>query len=189
MRQLVSEGVMSLDEPDAATCKPFVLRSELLEKIAQFAPHFGTLLEGPQADLHASPLTKKTTDDLIRLLEFGWLVSEIATIWRVDRAQLSQWIESDGQRSSRARLARKAQAEIWDRIAFAIGLFTASDKVEMARAKLLMDHCKWRSCMYSPEDYVKRVAVKNTTENRDARELTTAELQVIARGDVLPGGL
>jgi hypothetical protein len=102
---------------------------------------------------------------------------------------LSQWIGSDGQRASRARLARKAQAEIWDRIAFAIGLCAASDKVEMTRAKLLMDHCRWRSCMYSPEDYVKRVAVKNTTENREARELTTAELQVIAQGDVLSGGL
>jgi len=178
-----------LDQPDLGICKSFVLRSELLEKIAQFAPHFGALLEGPKADLRASTLTKKTTDDLIRLLEFGWLVSEVAIIWRVDRTQLSQWIESDGQRASRARLARKAQAEIWDRIAFAIGLFAASDKVEMARAKLLMDHCKWRSCMYSPEDYVKRVAVKNTTEQTDARELTNAELQVIARGGVVPGGL
>ncbi len=178
-----------MDEADPVICQPFVLRSELLEKIAQFAPHFGVLLEGPRADLHASPLTARTTDELVRLLEFGWLVSEVATIWRVDRAQLSQWIESDGQRASRARLARKAQAEIWDRIAFAIGLFTASDKVEMTRAKLLMDHCKWRSCMYSPEDYVKRVVVKGTNENRDARELTTAELQVIARGDVIPGGL
>ncbi len=43
--------------------------------------------------------------------------------------------------------------------------------------------------MYNPEDYVKRVAVKNTAENRDARELTTTELKVIAQGDVLPGGL
>ena len=178
-----------MDKPDAGLSKPFVLRSELLEKIALFAPHFGTLLEGPQVELHTSPLEKKTTDDLVRLLEFGWLVSEVAIIWRVDRAALAQWIDSDGQRASRARLARKAQAEIWDRIAFAIGLFTASDKVEMARAKLLMDHCKWRSCMYSPEDYVKRVAVRQTTEDRDVRELTTAELQVIARGDVLPGGL
>jgi hypothetical protein len=43
--------------------------------------------------------------------------------------------------------------------------------------------------MYSPEDYVKRVAVRNTIESSDARELTTAELQIIARGEVLPGGL
>lgn len=178
-----------MDEPDPVICRPFVSRSELLERIGQFAPHFGALLEGPQVDGQVSPLSKRTTDDLVRLLEFGWLVSEIATIWCVERAQLSQWIESDGQRSSRARLARKAQAEIWDRIAFTIGLFAPSDKVEMARARLLMDHCRWRSCMYSPEDYVKRVVVKNTTENRLARELTTAELQIIARGDVLPGGL
>jgi hypothetical protein len=178
-----------LDDPDPDICRPFVLRSELIEKIAQFVPHFGTLLAGPKVDFRLSPLTKKTTDELVRLLEFGWLVSEVATIWRVDRAQLSQWIEADGQRASRARLARKAQAEIWDRVAFAIGLFAASDKAEMTRAKLLMDHCKWRSCMYNPEDYVKRVAVKNTAENRDARELTTTELKVIAQGDVLPGGL
>jgi hypothetical protein len=189
MKRPDSKAIGRLDEPAPVICEPFVLRSQLLEKIAQFAPHFGILLEGPRLDLRALPLTKKTTDDLVQLLEFGWLVSEVATIWRVDWAQLSQWIESDGQRSSRARLARKAQAEIWDRIALAIGLFAASDKVEMTRAKLLMDHCRWRSCMYSPEDYVKRVAVKNTTENREARELTTAELQVIAQGDVLPGGL
>lgn len=178
-----------MGEADAVICKPFTLRSELLDKIAQFAPQFGALLEGPQAEPCASELTKKTTDDLVRLLEFGWLVSEVATIWRVDRTQLTQWIEADGQRASRARLARKAQAEIWDRVAFAIGLFAASDKVEMARARLLMDHCKWRACMYSPEDYVKRVAVRNTIESSDARELTTAELQIIARGEVLPGGL
>jgi hypothetical protein len=178
-----------LDEPDPIACKPLVIHSQLLEQLSEFAPHLVTLLEGPQVDRRLSPLIEKTTDDLIQLLEFGWLVSEIAIIWRGDRAQLSQWISSDGQRSARARLARKAQAEMWDRIAFAIGLFAPSDKVEMTRAKLLMDHCKWRSSMYDPDDYVKRLAVKNKTDDRDARELTTAELQIIAGGGVLPGGL
>jgi hypothetical protein len=189
MKQPDSKGVGILDEPAPDICRAFVLRSDLLEKISRFAPHLGTLLDGPKADARSTPLKKKTTDDLVRLLEFGWLVSEVAVIWRVDRARLSQWIESDGQRAARARLARKAQAEIWDRIALAIGLFAASDTVEMTRARLLMDHCKWRSCMYNPEDYVKRVADKNTNENRDSRELTTAELQVIAQGGELPGGL
>ena len=180
---------MILGGSDPAPFKSFAARSELLEHISQFAPHLTALLEGPQIDPHPSPLEEKTADDLIQLLEFGWLVSEVAIIWRVDRAQLSQWIDADGQRSARARLARKAQAEMWDRIAFAIGLFAPSDRVEMARAKLLMDHCKWRSSMYSPEDYVKRLVVKNTTEEKEARELTTAELQIIASGGVLRGGL
>lgn len=178
-----------MDEPDPIFHKSLAVRSELLEKINQFAPHLVALLEGPQVDLHPSPLTEKTTDDLVRLLEFGWLASEVAIIWRVDRVQLSQWIELDGRRSARARLARKAQAEIWDRIAFAIGLSAPSNKVEMARAKLLMDHCKWRASMCSPDDYGKRLAVKCMAEDRDARDLTTAELQIIARGDVLPGGM
>ena len=180
---------MILDESNSAVHKSLVVGSELLEKISQFAPHLVVLLEGPQGETPTSPLVKKNTDDLVKLLEFGWLPSEVATIWRVDRAQLSRWIAADNNRSARAKLARKAQAEMWDRVAFAIGLCAPSDRVEMARAKLLMDHCKWRASAYNPDDYVKRLSVKSTIVDKEARELTTKELQIIARGDVLPGGL
>jgi hypothetical protein len=181
------KGVLILDDLGRVVHKELAISSALLEKIGQFAPHLLALLEGPQADPLALPLACKTTDDLIQLLEFGWFASEVATMWNVDRGQLSHWIAADNQRVARAKLARKAQAEMWDRIAFAIGLFAPSDRVEMARAKLLMDHCKWRSSMYSPDDYVKRLAVKNVTGEKDGRELTTAQLQVIARGGKLPG--
>jgi hypothetical protein len=178
-----------LDESHPVDVRSLTGRSELLEKIGQFAPQLTVLLEGPRVEPQGSPLHAKTTDALIQLLEFGWLPSEVATIWGVDRAQLSHWIDSDKQRASQAKLARKGQAEMWDRVAFAIGLFAPSDRVEMARAKLLMDHCKWRSSMYDPEDYVKRLAIKNTVVDKDARELTTKELQIIAKGGTLPGGL
>ncbi len=180
---------MILDEPNASIYKSSADHSELLKKLGQYAPHLAVLLEGPQIDPHPSPLSTKTTDDFIQLLEFGWLPSEVAVMWGVDRAELSLWIDSDNRRSSRAKLARKSQAEMWDRVAFAIGLHAPSDKVEMVRAKLLMDHCKWRSSTYNPDDYAKRLTVKNVASDTDARELTTAELQIIARGGVLPGGL
>jgi hypothetical protein len=178
-----------LDESNPIADKSLALRSELLEKISQFAPHLIVLLESPQADLKSSSLVKKSTDDLIKLLEFGWLPSEVATIWSVDRAQLSHWITSDNKRAALAKLARKTQAEMWDRVAFAIGLCAPSDRVEMVRAKLLMDHCKWRASTYSPDEYVKRLSVKTVVADKDARELTNAELQAIAQGGTLPGGL
>jgi hypothetical protein len=103
-----------LDESNPIADKSLALRSELLEKISQFAPHLIVLLESPQADLKSSSLVKKSTDDLIKLLEFGWLPSEVATIWSVDRAQLSHWITSDNKRAALAKLARKTQAEMWD---------------------------------------------------------------------------
>jgi hypothetical protein len=177
-----------LDEPHPVDVKSSTGRSELLKKIGQFAPQLTVLLEGPRIEPRPTPLRNKTTDMLIQLLEFGWLPSEVATIWGVDRALLSRWIDSDKQRAAQAKLARKAQAEMWDRVAFAIGLFAPSERVEMARAKLLMDHCKWRASMYDPEDYVKRLAVKNVVADKDARELTTKELQIIAKGGTLPGG-
>lgn len=178
-----------MDESNPAAGKPLAVRSELLEKINQFAPHLIVLLEGPRPDPRPSPLAKKTTGDLIKLLEFGWLPSEVATIWNVDRTQLSHWIAADNKRAAQARLARKTQAEMWDRVAFAIGLHAPSDRVEMVRAKLLMDHCKWRASTYSPDEYVKRLSVKHAPAEKDARELTNAELQVIAQGGSIPGGL
>jgi hypothetical protein len=178
-----------LNESNPEADKPLAVRPELLEKINQFAPHLIVLLEGPQADPRPSALGEKTTDELIKLLEFGWLPSEVATIWSIDRTQLLHWIAADNKRAAQAKLARKTQAEMWDRVAFAIGLFAPSDRVEMARAKLLMDHCKWRASTYSPDEYVKRLSVKNAVADKDARELTTAELQVIAQGGILPGGL
>ncbi len=178
-----------MDESNPNVFKLPAVRSELLEKIGQFAPHLLVLLEGPQVDPCLLPLSEKTTGELIQLLEFGWLPSEVATIWGVERAQLLRWVAADSGRAAKAKLARKGQAEMWDRVAFAIGLFAPSDRVEMVRAKLLMDHCKWRSSMYSPDEYVKRLAVKSTRVDKDARELTTAELQIIAQGGDLPGGL
>jgi hypothetical protein len=68
-------------------------------------------------------------------------------------------------------------------------LCAPSDRVEMVRAKLLMDHCKWRASTYSPDEYVKRLSVKTVVADKDARELTNAELQAIAQGGTLPGGL
>ena len=110
------EGVTILDKSNPADYKSLLVRSELIEQIGQFAPHLVLLLEGPQVDPKPSVLKEKTTNDLIQLLELGWLPSEVATIWSVDRAQLSHWIAADPQRALQTKLARRTQAEIWDRV-------------------------------------------------------------------------
>jgi hypothetical protein len=58
----------------------------------------------------------------------------------------------------------------------------------MLRARELASHYRWRAKCFNPGDYGDHVQVTHD-DTRTARELTTAELEVIAAGGVLPGAL
>lgn len=136
------------------------------------------------------PLKQRTTDELINLIDSGKFLIEIAREWRVDNGDLNRWIAADNQRSASARLARKNQAIFWDYQAEQVlkNLPADGTPAQIVRARELASHYRWRAKCFNPGDYGDHVQVTHD-DNREARELTTAELQIIAAGGVLPGGL
>ena len=67
-------------------------------------------------------------------------------------------------------------------------VWAASDKNELKRATEIANYCKWMASKFDPDSYGTRVAVQNEDE-RTARELTTAELMIIANGGTLKAKL
>jgi hypothetical protein len=71
---------------------------------------------------------------------------------------LQTWLESDPERSARAREARENQARYWDELAEA-GIAEASDPFRLARAKELAHHYRWRAAKIAPKHYGERTTV------------------------------
>ncbi len=131
-------------------------------------------------------LSERSTEELIAQIDAGRFFAEIARLWRVAMSDLNKWILDDPERFSRANLARKNQAALWDWVALQVLLHAPSDRVEIVRAEKIAQHCRWRAEVFNRDDYGQNIKVTQV-DGRNARELTTQELEIIARGGVLPG--
>jgi hypothetical protein len=80
----------------------------------------------------------------------------------------------------------KRQAELWDWVGLQVLLHAPADRVEITRAEKIAQHCRWRAEALSKEEYG-RVARVAKADLPNVREMTTRELEVIARNDLLPG--
>lgn len=69
---------------------------------------------------------------------------------------LCSWIDSDVERSARARESRTRTARMWDEKATK-GIEDAKDTFELAKAKEIAHHYRWRASKIAPRDYGDRL--------------------------------
>jgi transposase-like protein len=86
-------------------------------------------------------------DDILN----GLSLREIARNLGVDIAQLCRW-KAQPQHSARVSDAMAATAEYWDQVAVD-GIAKASDAFELAKAKELAHHYRWRASKIAPKLY------------------------------------
>lgn len=88
----------------------------------------------------------------------GQSLTAIAKAEGVTTGALSMWVESDPERSARAREARALSARTWDDKAETV-IDEAGDPFELAKAKELAHHYRWRASKIAPREYGDKVAV------------------------------
>jgi len=158
-----------------------VVSTVYVEDIKRVAPALGELFGLATPDIAEKPLSERSTEELISQIDAGRFAAEIALLWRVPANELNIWIAADGERFSRAKAARKHQAELWDWAALQVLLYAPSDRVELTRAEKIACHCRWRAKAFCRDDYGS-IPRATQVDKSSARDLTTRELEIIARG-------
>lgn len=82
----------------------------------------------------------------------------------VSREYLSWWLNQDASRSARARDARSAGASAWDEQAESV-IAAAADPFELAKAKELAHHYRWRSSKLAPKQYGDKLELASDPES------------------------
>lgn len=122
-----------------------------------------------------------TEEDILAEIENGRSLTEIATALGHDKSMLSRWLNADEQRSARARDARILAASSWDDAA-EDGIRDATDPFELAKAKELAHHYRWRASKIAPAQYGEKLELGGTLGlKRAPTDLTDAELEAIIR--------
>lgn len=95
------------------------------------------------------------------LLLDGNTYIRIAEAYSISRSSLLRWIESDPERSARARIARIKAAAAWDELAEK-GIAEATSKFELEKAREIAHHYRWRAKAIAPRDYGDRPVLEET---------------------------
>jgi transposase len=98
-------------------------------------------------------------DAVVAKMADGKSMTAIAEEAGVSIGTLIAWLEQDPERSARAREARILSARIWDERAEA-RIEEAADAFELARAKELAHHYRWRAAKIAPRDYGEKVTAE-----------------------------
>jgi hypothetical protein len=109
----------------------------------------------------------------------GATLTAIAAEIEVSKGSLLAWLAADPDRSARAREARSLSARGWDEQAEA-EIRRATDAFELAKARELAQHYRWRAAKIAPRDYGDKVQLADA----DGNKLPPAPQFII--GPVLP---
>jgi len=97
-------------------------------------------------------------DEYCERIIAGESMTSIAKSLNASLSGVVKWIASDSDRSARAREARVTSAKTWDEKA-SQGVEDACDAFELAKAKELAYHYRWRSSKIAPRDYGDKIAI------------------------------
>jgi len=100
-------------------------------------------------------------DAILQEVIAGNSFTNIAKAQNIGIASLLNWIEADPDRIARAREARAQAAKIWDEKAEYV-LQIAGDPFELAKARELASHYRWRAKAVAPRDYGDKVTNEHT---------------------------
>jgi hypothetical protein len=98
--------------------------------------------------------------ELLDRIEGGEMLGEIARSLGVNTASLLRWFAADAQRLARAREARASSAIAYDERAERV-LLDAKTPLDLARARELAHHYRWRSSKIAPKAYGDKVEVES----------------------------
>lgn len=122
-------------------------------------------------------------------IEAGETISAIAKELGTFHSHISAWLGENQYRSARANVARAKSARYWDDRAQTM-IEEASDAFELAKAKELAHHFRWRASKIAPSDYGDRLRVDGELSIRDVSddELTAKAARLLALiGSSTPG--
>ena len=99
-------------------------------------------------------------------------MTEIAAAIGVTVGQLSTWIAADVEHSARVREARTVAARYWDERSEK-EILSASDPFELAKAKELAHHYRWRAAKIAPKEYGDKIQAEHTGANGGAIQVAS----------------
>lgn len=98
---------------------------------------------------------------MLRTLAGGGSQCSIAKQYNIDPGDLSRWISADDKRSARVNSARALGATYWDEQA-EDGIAKSEDAFELAKAKELAHHYRWRASKLAPAPYGNKLNLTGT---------------------------
>lgn len=114
----------------------------------------------------------------------GMGYGEISRKYGVGQARLFDWLAAVPERSARARAARSEAAASYEEQA-ARGIEEARDPFELAKAKELAYHLRWRASKVNPREYGEKLDVTQTTTVRDVSdEALASKLEKFGMADI-----
>jgi len=125
--------------------------SDMMKMKTQLAPKFSAIKK----------LEALGIDAILQEVIAGNSFTNIAKAQNIGIASLLNWIEADPDRIARAREARAQSAKIWDEKAEYV-LQIAGDPFELAKARELASHYRWRAKAVAPRDYGDKVTNEHT---------------------------
>jgi len=102
-------------------------------------------------------------DEICYMIEHDDLsYADIATKFLLSKNTLINWLESDPNRSARAREARKGSAKRCDELALAALEAIPDDgtKAQIARQREIASHYRWRAKVRNPAEFGDRQAIE-----------------------------
>ena len=147
-------------------------------------------MSGPPS-LARPRLDKFGIDALCEQIINGVTMTAIAKSVGVTMGAMIEWIAADPDRSARAREARSQASMTWDEAAEK-KLEEAADPFELAKARELAFHLRWRASKIAPKIYGDRLDLNATlnpgTISDDALESRILDFIGKARTGLSPGG-
>ncbi len=104
---------------------------------------------------------------LCERLTSGAMMTHLAGEIGISIGALIAWIAAADERSVRVREARSAAAQVWDEKAETVLLGAPADKDEIARAKELAQHYRWRASKMRPREYGDRIELSGEVGIKD----------------------
>lgn len=149
MAQTLSERMEALEQDNELNKHRFALEYDYDAHVARM---------NRASEINAALAAQKSTqgsfsdhsdEELMQLLERGYLQTEIARMWNVSPSSMISYINETPERSARALLARQAGGEAMDAKAYEL-MVTAPPGQEMKRREMAA-HIRWRLSKISPQ--------------------------------------
>lgn len=117
-------------------------------------------------------------DAICNDLSGGVTMTAIAGKQNVSVQALCQWIAADPSRSARVREARTEAAKLWDELA-TDGIQNAADPFELAKAKEIAHHYRWRASKIAPKEYGDKIELDNKHSGQISMVITQEDAGIL----------
>lgn len=105
-------------------------------------------------------------------------ITQIAQEAGVSIGAFCAWLESDTERSARAREIRSQTARFWDEKA-ETEIAAAGDPFALSRAKELAHHYRWRASKIAPREYGEKIQAEHSGPDGKAIPFETVVRRVV----------